>query len=140
MTEQQRDTTDVTTANIGTTVPSSLPVFRSIIEIFRTDSFYTKGLRTQQITQTGAGARFLEMDNTYNVVTVPNGTGQLGLEDFTETRFPQLVRTDKLFYEGRSPTRPATRCAAAKRTWTAPPRTSPRTAASSRVAPLQSPT
>src|SRR5262249_55963690 len=40
--------------------PSSLPVFRSIIESFRTDSFYTKGLLTQQITQTGAGARFLE--------------------------------------------------------------------------------
>src|SRR5262249_50281301 len=36
-----------------------------------------------------------------NVVTVPNGTGQAGLEDFTETRFPQLVRTDKLFFEGQ---------------------------------------
>jgi hypothetical protein len=28
---------------IGTTTPADLPVFRSIIESFRTDSFYTKG-------------------------------------------------------------------------------------------------
>src|SRR5262249_60088349 len=71
-------------------------------ESFRTDSFYTKGLLAQQITQTGAGARFLETDNTYRVVPVPNGTGQPGLEDFTETRFPQLVQTDRLFYEGQA--------------------------------------
>jgi hypothetical protein len=43
VTEQHRDTTGVTTANIGTTTPASLPVFRSIIESFRTDSFYTRG-------------------------------------------------------------------------------------------------
>jgi RHS repeat-associated protein len=102
VTEQERDTTGVTTASIGTTIPSSLLVLRSIIQTFRTDSFYTKGLLAQTITQTGAGARFLEMDNTYSVVTVPNGTGQSGLEDFTETRFPQLVRADKLFYEGQA--------------------------------------
>ncbi len=102
VTEHQRDTTGVTTANIGTTVPASLPVFREIVQSFRTDSFYTKGLLAQQITQTGAGARFLETDQTYNVVTVPNGTGQPGLEDFTETRFPQMVRRDRLFYEGQA--------------------------------------
>src|SRR5262249_8103022 len=102
VTEHHRDTTGITTANINTTVPASLPVSRSIVESFRTDSFYTKGLLAQQITQTGAGARFLETDNTYRVVTVPNGTGQPGLEDFTETRFPQLVQTDRLFYEGQA--------------------------------------
>jgi RHS repeat-associated protein len=101
VTERHHDTTGVTTANIGTTVAPSLPVFREIVQSFRTDSFYTKGLLTQQITQTGAGARFLETDNTYNVVTVPNGTGQPGLEDFTETRFPQLVQRNRLFFEGQ---------------------------------------
>jgi RHS repeat-associated protein len=102
VTEQHRDTTGVTTANIGTTTPASLPVFRSIIESFRTDSFYTKGLLTQQITQDGAGNRFLETDNTYNVVTVPNGTGVPGLNDFTDTRFPQLTQRNKLFFEGQA--------------------------------------
>jgi hypothetical protein len=70
VTEQQRDTTGVTTVTIGTTTPTSLPVLRSIIESFRTDSFYTKGLLASQVTQDGAGNRFLETDNTYNVVTV----------------------------------------------------------------------
>src|SRR5262249_61990972 len=34
VTEQERDTTGVTTASIGTTVPTSLPVFRSTVESF----------------------------------------------------------------------------------------------------------
>jgi YD repeat-containing protein len=34
------------------------------------------------------------------VVTAPNGTSMAGLEDFTATRFPQLVQRSKLFYEG----------------------------------------
>jgi Salmonella virulence plasmid 65kDa B protein/Insecticide toxin TcdB middle/N-terminal region len=102
VTEQQRDTTGVTTANIGTTAPASLPVFRSIIESFRTDSFYTKGLLAQQITQDGAGNRFLETDQTYNVVTVPNGTSVPGLEDFTATRFPQFTQRNSLFFEGQA--------------------------------------
>src|SRR5262249_7474302 len=66
VTEQQRITDD--SFVLGTTDPASLPVFRSIIESFRTDSFYTKGLLTHQITQDGAGAHFLETDQTYNVV------------------------------------------------------------------------
>src|SRR5262249_11792969 len=95
-------TTIVTADDLNTTPLSSLPVLRSIIQSFRTYSFYTKGLLAQEVTQDGAGARFLETGHTHNVVTVPNGTGQPGLEDFTQTRFPQLVRTDKLFYEGQA--------------------------------------
>src|SRR5262249_41686447 len=97
VTEQQRITDD--SFVLGTTDPASLPVFRSIIESFRTDSFYTKGLLTHQITQDGAGAHFLETDQTYNVVTVTPGVG--GLENFTDVRFPQLVQTDKRFFEGQ---------------------------------------
>src|SRR5262249_36524585 len=97
--EQQRTTNN--SFVLGTTTPASLPVFRSIIESFRTDSFYTKGLLAQQVTQDGAGARFVETDQTYNVVTVPNGAGVSGLENFTETRFPQLVQRNKLFFEGQ---------------------------------------
>jgi YD repeat-containing protein len=90
VTEQQLDTAQ-----------AGQPVIRSIIETFRTDSFYTKGLLAQQVTQDGAGRRFLETDHTYNVVTVNNHTGVAGLENFTETRFPQLVQTNKLFFEGQ---------------------------------------
>ena len=34
------------------------------------------------------------------VVTVPNGTSAPGLEGFTDSRFPQLVQRNKLFFEG----------------------------------------
>src|SRR5262249_4680315 len=75
------------------------PVIRSIVETFRTDSFYTKGLLAQSVTRDGAGNRFLETDNTYNVVTVAPGVG--GLENFTDVRFPELVQRNKLFFEGQ---------------------------------------
>jgi RHS repeat-associated protein len=99
--EQHRDTSGVTTANIGTTTPTALPIYRSIVQTFRTDSFYTKALLERQVTQDGANARFLETVQAYDVVTVPNNTAIAGLEDFTATRFPQLVRRDRLFYEGQ---------------------------------------
>ena len=90
--EQHRDTTVAT-----------LPIYRSIVQTFRTDSFYTKMLLERQVTESGSGARFLETALTYDVVTVtePNNTAVPGLEDFTATRFPQLVRRDRLFYEGQ---------------------------------------
>jgi RHS repeat-associated protein len=101
--EQHRDTTGVTTANIAITLPTALPVFRSIVTTFHTDSYYTKMLSERQVTENRTGARFLEMSQTYDVVTVtdPNNTAIPGLEDFTATRFPQLIRRDKLFYEGQ---------------------------------------
>ena len=101
--EQHRDTTGVTTASIGSTTPSSLPIFRSIVQTFRTDSFYTKSLLERQVTENRVGARFLETAQTYDVVTVtdPNNTAIPGLEDFTATRFAQMVRRDRLLYEGQ---------------------------------------
>jgi hypothetical protein len=79
--QQHRDATGVTSASIGATPPASLPVFRSIVQTFRTDSFYTKMLLERQVTEDGAGAPFLETAQTYNVVTVPNGTGLPALEE-----------------------------------------------------------
>ena len=35
------------------------------------------------------------------MVTVPNGTGVAGLQDFTDTRFPQLTPRNNLFFEGQ---------------------------------------
>jgi RHS repeat-associated protein len=99
--EQHRDTTGVTMANIGTTDPAALPNFRTIQQTFRTDSFYTKMLLERQVTEDGAGAPFLETAQTYDVVAVANDTAVPGLEDFTATRFPQLSRRDRRFFEGQ---------------------------------------
>ena len=75
------------------------------MQTFRTDSFYTKMLLERQVTEDGAGAPFLETAQTYNVVNGvrPNETDPAipGLEDFTATRFPQLTRRDRRFFEGQ---------------------------------------
>ena len=77
--------------------PSSGPS----LQTFRTDSFYTKMLLERQVTENGSGAPFLETAQTYNVVAVANGTAVPGLEDFTATRFPQMTRRDRRFFEGQ---------------------------------------
>jgi RHS repeat-associated protein len=73
-------------------------LYRSIVKDFHNDTFYTQGLLEREVTQDAAGAKFLEMVNEYEVATVSNGIA--GLEDFTAVRNPQLVKTERLFYEG----------------------------------------
>jgi hypothetical protein len=48
------------------------------------------------------GNKLLETTNTYDIVNVADGSARPGFEELTATRFPQLVRTDHRFYEGRS--------------------------------------
>jgi RHS repeat-associated protein len=103
--EEHRDTTGVTKANLAEKAPASRRIERSIVQTFRNDSFYTKMLLERQVTQDGAGAPFLETAQTFNVVDVVKpevgDTAVAGLEDFTATRFPQLTRRDRRFFEGQ---------------------------------------
>jgi RHS repeat-associated protein len=75
-------------------------LYREIVRTYFNDSFYTRGLMESEALQDALGRKFTEAVNIYDVVTVADGAGAAGLEDFTETRFPQLVRTDRNFYEG----------------------------------------
>ncbi len=76
-------------------------VYRTKTDDYRVDSFYTRGLLAREVTADGAGHPFLETDNTYDLRDVATG-GAADPASTTATVFPQLVRTDKLFYEGQA--------------------------------------
>ena len=98
MTEHHRDTTTFT-AGMD---PASLPALPLHHRELPHRQLHTKGLLAQQITQTGAGARFLETDNTYSVVTVPNGTRVARPRGLHRDPLPATGPGDKLFYEGQA--------------------------------------
>ena len=75
--------------------------YRSVVRTYRTDSFYARGLLTRELTQDAAGRPFLETENTYLLRDVADPTGPADPRSTTATVFPQLVRTDRRFYEGQ---------------------------------------
>ncbi|HEX6686418.1 MAG TPA: SpvB/TcaC N-terminal domain-containing protein [Candidatus Limnocylindrales bacterium] len=77
-------------------------VYRTITREFRTDSFYTRGLPSRQVTADGAGRTFLEMLNTYAGRDIDAPSAAADLASTTATIFPQLVRTEQRFYEGQA--------------------------------------
>ena len=73
--------------------------YRSVIQQYRTDSYYTKGLLASSKVVDGEEAEFTETRNTYELHDVFS-SGLLDLKSTTGTGFPQLVETKRLFYEG----------------------------------------
>jgi len=98
----ERDFYGFRTVTTGQLDPGhSNALYRSVVSTYKNDTFYNKGLLESEVTKDAAGNKFTEQINTYNVVTVVAGRGG-ALEDYTATRFPQLVRTDHRFYEGQA--------------------------------------
>ncbi len=65
-------------------------------------SFYTNGLLQREILQDAQGRPFTETENAYVVRDEATGQPLASLSSTTATGFPQLVRTDRRFYEGNS--------------------------------------
>ncbi|HEU5161321.1 MAG TPA: SpvB/TcaC N-terminal domain-containing protein [Streptosporangiaceae bacterium] len=74
--------------------------FRGVTRDYRTDSHYTRGLLTSEVTTDADGHRFGESVNAYQLRDVSTGQTPANAASTTATIFPQLVRTDKRFYEG----------------------------------------
>jgi RHS repeat-associated protein len=89
----------VTTSQIDPANPNT--PYRSVVSTYKNDNYYDRGLLESEVDQDGAGHKFTETINTYDMATVAAGRGG-DLEDFTATRFPRLVRTDQRFYEGQA--------------------------------------
>lgn len=77
-------------------------VFRSIIREYRTDSYYTRGLVSRELTTDGAGNPFTEVVNTFLLRDVHSPGAPADALSTTATIFPQLVRTDRRFFEGQA--------------------------------------
>jgi RHS repeat-associated protein len=75
-------------------------LFRSILREYLTASFYTKGLLSRELMSDGLARPFVERQNTYVLRDVATGSEPADGASTTATIFPQLVRTDRRFYEG----------------------------------------
>src|SRR5262249_51177622 len=76
-------------------------VYRGISHEYRTDSHYTSGLVSREVTTDAAGRPFLETEVTYQLRDVNNPAGTADPTSTTATIFPQLVRTDHRYFEGQ---------------------------------------
>jgi RHS repeat-associated protein len=79
-------------------------LYRSIEREFLNDSYYRKGLLKSEILQDAQGPqvlRFTETENTYQLRDVLSGLAPADAGSVAATLFPELIRTDKRFYEGQ---------------------------------------
>ena len=77
-------------------------LYRSTLEEFFNDSFYSKGLLKRELTQDSAGNPFTEIQNTYFLRDIATGLAVVDAQSATATVFPELIRTDERFYEGNA--------------------------------------
>ncbi|MEN3304441.1 MAG: hypothetical protein V7603_643 [Micromonosporaceae bacterium] len=77
-------------------------VSRTSTREYATDSHYTRGLVTRELTGDGAGHPFRETVNTYQMRDVAFPASTADPHSTTATLFPQLVRTDQRFSEGQA--------------------------------------
>lgn len=78
-------------------------VYRSTVQTFLNRNYYEKGLLVSEIVQDGAGKKYLETLNSYQLRDVDSGQILQGefKDSLTATVFPEMIRTDKKFYEGQ---------------------------------------
>jgi RHS repeat-associated protein len=77
-------------------------IYRSVIRDYRTDSHYTRGLVSRELTQDAAGNPFTETLSAYTLRDIDNPNGTADPKSTTATIFPALTRTDRRFYEGQA--------------------------------------
>jgi RHS repeat-associated protein len=79
-------------------------LYRAVEREFRNDSYYTKGLLDSERTVDAQGNPFTETRNHYVLKNVGNGAvvpDAIAQKEEVATIFPQLVRTDRRFFEGQ---------------------------------------
>ncbi|WP_019143026.1 SpvB/TcaC N-terminal domain-containing protein [Noviherbaspirillum massiliense] len=76
--------------------------YRRNISEYHNRDYYTKGLLARNVLEDGNGRAYTETKHQYNVVVVADGAAVTGDENRSETRFPQLIRTDSAWYEGQA--------------------------------------
>jgi RHS repeat-associated protein len=76
-------------------------LYRSTVQEFLNDSFYRKGLLKRETLSDGQGRPFTETENSYQLRDVATGLAPADAGSAAATLFPEMVRTDKRFYEGQ---------------------------------------
>jgi len=74
-------------------------VYRTVTRDYHTGSHYLRGLMFREVTADAAGRTFLEVEHTYLLRDLAGGIANPA--STTATVHPQLVRTDKRYFEGQ---------------------------------------
>ncbi len=80
--------------------PAGDAVYRSITSTYSNNNYYNKSLLIGELIQDAAGNRFTEVRHSFVLIDISTGMEVADPQSTTATVFPQLVRTDRLFYEG----------------------------------------
>lgn len=75
-------------------------LYRSVTRTFHNDSYYNKGLLASEVLTDAQGRKYTETKNTYLLRNIETGAELSNVNHLTATVFPELIRVDKLFYEG----------------------------------------
>ena len=76
-------------------------LYRSVITEYRTDSYYSRGLKSRELTVDATNHPFVEIAHSYEFVGIggaPATQAELLLSP-TATVFPQLARSDRRYFE-----------------------------------------
>jgi RHS repeat-associated protein len=77
-------------------------VFRASEENYFTDNYYRTGLLSSEVVSDSLGKKFTETKYRYQLKDVPTGTDLSNdFKDDDGAAFPALVKTERLFYEGK---------------------------------------
>jgi RHS repeat-associated protein len=79
-------------------------LYRSTAQSFMNRNYYEKGLLVSETVQDAKGNKYLETTNSYQLRNIDTGNILEGefKESLTATVFPELIRTDKKFYEAQA--------------------------------------
>ena len=86
--EEQRDTSN------------GEAVYRTVERQYLNGTFYDRGLLASERTSDGAGNTYKLLENTYRILDVDTQLDLLNPSSTIATAFPQLIRTDRSFFEG----------------------------------------
>jgi len=77
-------------------------LYRSMVREFLNDSYYRKGLLKRETVQDAQGRPFTETENSYQLRDVATGLAPADPASVAATLFPEMIRSDRRFYEGQT--------------------------------------
>lgn len=77
-------------------------LYRSIVQEFKNDNYYEKGLMSRMVVQDSSENLFDETLNTYELRDILTGEAQTNYNNDDGASFPALIETKEQFYEGEA--------------------------------------
>ncbi|MFH4967517.1 SpvB/TcaC N-terminal domain-containing protein [Gaetbulibacter sp. M240] len=83
-------------------IQSNRSIYRSVVENYNTENYYTKGLLSSVVIQDAEGNKFTETVNNYALKDIYSGETASNTNSDDGVFFPALEKTQTRYYEGQS--------------------------------------